>query len=137
MAVLPGFQAESAFVLAEEARKVIADGEMGITLGSSSLTVAFHISGGVATFPTDASDWVDLLRKADEALYRAKRTGRNRICLPSSAQMVTKTSYYTQTQLERLAALAKSLDKSEAFLLREALDNLLRKYEDKEDHSPK
>lgn len=32
--------------------------------------------------------------------------------------MITKTSYYTQTQLERLATLAKKLDKNEAFLLR-------------------
>ena len=42
--------------------------------------------------------------------------------------MVTKTSYYTQIQLERLSALARKLDKTEAFLLREALDELLRKY---------
>ena len=73
---------------------------------------------------------MDLLRKADEALYRSKRTGRNRISLPTSAQMMTKTSYYSQTQLARLAELARKLDKTEAFLLREALDELLRKYED-------
>ena len=92
--------------------------------------VNFHISGGIATYPTDAVERVDLLRKADEALYRAKNLGRNRICLPTSSQMVTKTSHFTQTQLERLARLAKTLDKSEAFLLREALDNLLRRYDE-------
>ncbi len=128
--VLPGCQAETAFVLAEEVRKVIEDSEMSVTFGSTSLAMSFHVTGGVATFPADASEWVDLIRKADEALYRAKRTGRNRICLPSSAQMITKTSYYTQTQLERLAAWAKKLDKSEAFLLREALDDLLHRYEE-------
>lgn len=37
------------------------------------------ISGGIATFPWDANSAEDLLRKADQALYRAKRNGRNRI----------------------------------------------------------
>jgi hypothetical protein len=70
------------------------------------------------------------LRKADEALYRAKNAGRNRIFLPTSAQMVLKTSYYTATQLERISQVEKNLEKSEAFLVREALDNLLDQYEE-------
>jgi diguanylate cyclase len=44
--------------------------------------------------------------------------------------MVTKTSHYTQIQLERLAERARKLDKTEAFLLREALDELLKKYDE-------
>jgi diguanylate cyclase (GGDEF)-like protein len=129
--VFPGKRADSAFVLAEEVRRVLEDSVINFTVGKNSRTISFRISGGVATFPNDATERVDLIRKADEALYRAKRTGRNRICLPASAQMVTKTSHYTQTQLERLAAVARQLEKSEAFLLREALDDLLRKYGDR------
>jgi diguanylate cyclase len=129
--VFPGKRADSAFVLAEEVRRVLEDTVINFTVGKTNRAVRFRISGGIATFPNDATDRVDLLRKADEALYRAKQTGRNRICLPASAQMVTKTSHYTQTQLERLAAVAKELEKSEAFLLREALDDLLRKYGDR------
>jgi diguanylate cyclase (GGDEF)-like protein len=37
------------------------------------------ISGGVACFPDDAPDSVELLRAADAALYRAKHGGRNLI----------------------------------------------------------
>jgi diguanylate cyclase (GGDEF)-like protein len=37
------------------------------------------ISGGVACFPDDADDSVELLRNADTALYEAKNGGRNRI----------------------------------------------------------
>jgi diguanylate cyclase (GGDEF)-like protein len=128
--VLPNSRAETAFVLAEEVRKLIEDTEMEISVGEQTVTCKVSVSGGVAAYPTDARDQVDVLRKADEALYRAKRTGRNRICLPTDSQMVTKTSHYTQTQLERLAELAKTLGKSEAFLLREAVDDLLRKYDD-------
>jgi diguanylate cyclase (GGDEF)-like protein len=37
------------------------------------------ISGGVATYPEDATSPQDLLRRADEGLYRAKADGKNRI----------------------------------------------------------
>ncbi len=132
--ILPGQRANSAFILAEEVRRLIEDSELTVSLGSagrdvSTFSLRFHISGGIASFPGDASEGVDLLRKAEEALYRSKKIGRNRISLPASGQMVTKTSYYTQVQLEQLSELAHKLDKTEAFLLREALDGLLFKYQ--------
>ncbi len=37
------------------------------------------ISGGLATFPWDASSRDNLIRRADDALLRAKRAGKNRI----------------------------------------------------------
>lgn len=127
--VLPESRAETAFVLAEEVRKVVEDTPIHLQVGEQKTHLTIHISGGVAEFPSDGSEWKDLFRKADEALYRAKRQGRNRICLPVSTQMVTKTSHFTQTQLEKLADLAKRTGKSEAYLLREGLDELLKKYE--------
>jgi diguanylate cyclase (GGDEF)-like protein len=127
--VLPATRAETAFVLAEEVRKVIEDNPLQVQNGEHKLHLAVRISGGVAEYPGDGSNAVDVFRKADEALYRAKHLGRNRICLPSSAQMVTKTSHFTQVQLEKLSELGKKAGKSEASLLREALDDLLRKYD--------
>lgn len=128
IAILSGQRVDSAFILAEEVRRLVEDSEIRAAVGPRAYTLRFRISGGIAAFPGDASERVDLLRKADEALYRSKRIGRNRISLPTSSQMVTKTSYYSQVQLERLSELARRLDKTEAFLLREALDELLRKY---------
>ena len=43
--------------------------------------------------------------------------------------MVARTAHFTQMQLERLAELATAADVSEAELLREALDDLIMKYE--------
>lgn len=42
------------------------------------------VSLGVAYFPDDAKTPDDLLIVADNALYKAKRTGRNRVCMASS-----------------------------------------------------
>jgi diguanylate cyclase (GGDEF)-like protein len=39
------------------------------------------VSAGIASYPEDGTSYNDILRKADEALYAAKRTGRNRLCL--------------------------------------------------------
>lgn len=43
------------------------------------LLAKISLSGGVATFPWDAQSAEELLREADNALYAAKRAGRNRI----------------------------------------------------------
>jgi two-component system, cell cycle response regulator len=42
-------------------------------------TLRITISIGVAAFPDDAKDPIELIELADSALYRAKRNGRNRI----------------------------------------------------------
>ena len=63
-----------------------------------------------------------------DALHRAKTTGRNKVSLAREERMITKTSHYTQGQLERLSELATREGVGEAVLLREALDDLLRKY---------
>ena len=127
--ILPGSRSETAFILAEEVRKVIEETPIPIQIGEMKSQLAVRISGGVAEYPSDGSDWREIQRKSDEALFRAKRLGRNRICLPVSSQMVTKTSHFTQTQLEKLSELGRRSGKSEAYLLREALDDLLRKYD--------
>jgi diguanylate cyclase (GGDEF)-like protein len=47
---------------------------------NSQATHRITISIGVAAFPEDATDPIQLVELADSALYRAKRSGRNRVC---------------------------------------------------------
>lgn len=75
--VMPGRTKRQAMTAASMVRKRIEEypfeGESTQPLGRVT------ISGGVACFPDDALDSVDLLRTADVALYRAKQAGRNRV----------------------------------------------------------
>ena len=50
--------------------------------GDHSIALAFSIGGAV--YPDDATDARELLLKADEALYGAKRAGKNRVVLAAS-----------------------------------------------------
>ena len=118
---------EKAFLKMEHIRSEVEQ-QKSYSNGETTVSCQLTISGGVAAYPIDGSDENELLRKADEALYRAKLTGRNKIILSYAERMSPKTSHYTLTQLERLSELAKDEGVGEAVLLREALDDLLIKY---------
>jgi diguanylate cyclase len=88
------------------------------------------LSAGVAGRPHHGASSDELLSAADSALVRSKREGGNRISIAVAERMVLKTSYYSPSALHRLAKLARRTGRSEASLLREALDDLLAKHRD-------
>jgi len=124
--LFPITEREQAFLTLEAIRTAIY--EQKIIIDEKTSLKGICVSGGLASFPIDGRSESELLRKADQALYRAKLTGRNKIRLAYEERMVPKTSHFTQTQLERLTKLAEELGTGEAELLREALDTLLTKY---------
>jgi diguanylate cyclase (GGDEF)-like protein len=50
------------------------------------LGMKLTVSIGVATFPDDGSTLRQIIEHADDALYHAKRTGRNRVCIYDEAR---------------------------------------------------
>jgi len=123
---LPDTRLDDAFTLAEELRRRVA-----ALTWESYPDVRVTCSIGLAGFPGNGNNDVELMREADQALYAAKTGGRNKVALPlADSRMITKTSHYTATQLDRLAQLAKSVKRNEAGILREALDDVLKKYND-------
>jgi len=74
--ILPETSRTGAFVVADRVRQAV-ENHFRRTRGVSKVTV----SGGVATFPDDATTFADLVKKADLGLYRAKAAGKNRITL--------------------------------------------------------
>ncbi len=125
--LFPGTEREQAFLLVEKMRMTAA--ERTIAVQKTGETIAgVSISAGIACAPIDGRLKSELMRKADQALYRAKATGRGKVRLAYDERMLPKTSHYTQTQLERLTKLAAERQAGEAELLREALDDLIAKY---------
>jgi len=73
--ILPHTNATQALAAAEKLRNVIAS--HGFPFGDKQPLKRLSISGGVASYPEDGLDAAGLLRSADEALYEAKRQGRD------------------------------------------------------------
>lgn len=122
--LLPSTEKERAFLIIERIRD-----SYSTSFENKPITLDVTISAGLACFPHDGTRTADVIRKAEGALYRAKSGSRNKVCLSREEKMVTKTSHYTFEQLKRLSDLAKREGLGEAILLREALDDLLKKYD--------
>jgi diguanylate cyclase (GGDEF)-like protein len=74
-AFVPGLDRDKALALGERMRAAVA----GAPVELSSVVVRPTMSVGVAVFPADGGSAEALTRHADEALYRAKAAGRNRV----------------------------------------------------------
>ncbi len=76
MIILPETNRIGAVLVAERVRQTVQDYEFVI----GSKIVHIGISGGVASFPEDIETRKELVEKADQALYQAKKQGRNKVC---------------------------------------------------------
>lgn len=74
--ILPQTDVEGAMLVAEKLRLAVEDAVISTDRGPVRIT----ISAGVASALSAGDDSSHLVIRADDALYRAKQTGRNRVC---------------------------------------------------------
>jgi diguanylate cyclase (GGDEF)-like protein len=93
--LFPGKPAEEALPYVEDLREAIEEStftlrahdrpkirpEKPVRATGGRRTISITVSIGVAEPDEGAADPEDVIRAADQALYRAKRTGRNRVCV--------------------------------------------------------
>ncbi|MEO5873847.1 MAG: GGDEF domain-containing protein [Streptosporangiaceae bacterium] len=77
--LLPGADTVEACRVAERLRSRVRR----LAVPAEEGTVTVTISVGVSLYRTHGKDLIELLASADLALYRAKESGRDRVCLPA------------------------------------------------------
>ncbi len=80
-----GLTAEAAMKAAERLRKVLGAQDFAFSGRKARLTVSI----GVAFSSGEAAGRESMLERADQALYQAKRSGKNRVCYNEAAQAVS------------------------------------------------
>jgi diguanylate cyclase (GGDEF)-like protein len=123
---LPGAGPETALILLEEIRA-----HFSARPPAEEVPDPVAVSIGIASRPQHAKSSADLLRAAGEALFRAKREGKGRVAIYVEDKMTLKSNYYSKASLDRLGKLSAATHRTEASLLREALDDLLAKHKER------
>jgi diguanylate cyclase (GGDEF)-like protein len=83
--LLPGTELRDALALADQLCKKVGSTPMELTTIGLPMTSSF----GVAAISRKDTSLDDMVRRADRALYRSKRAGRNQVDLESSQHLLT------------------------------------------------
>ena len=75
--ILPETRLEEAIAVAERIREMVESCQIEVP---ANQPLRVTVSIGAASKPPECEDCDDLLKRSDEAMYRAKETGRNRVC---------------------------------------------------------
>ena len=76
--VMPNTDRSGALVVAERIRKAVSEHEF---LPDTILPIQkISVSMGISIYPLEAATGKDLIKKADDLLYKAKDEGKNRVC---------------------------------------------------------
>ena len=116
MILLPSADKESALKVGEALMQQIHNELFFLDEVGDDLNITMSV--GVASAPDDAQSGKDLIRKADTALYYAKRFGRNRL---ASAEQVALQDVFPKTALHQLDKAKITGRKNQLIKVAEAL----------------
>ncbi|MFI5496385.1 GGDEF domain-containing protein [Actinoplanes sp. NPDC051859] len=85
LVVITGVHLSAAVFILEDLRRTVAEHDWQPITGELPVTVSVGV-----TSATTGSTQSTLLSRADEALYEAKRAGRNRVCLDSRCEVTSR-----------------------------------------------
>ncbi|MBM3461907.1 MAG: diguanylate cyclase [Armatimonadetes bacterium] len=100
--ILPATSAERAETVAERLRQAVEEHAFSGFTRPLKVTVSI----GLATYPEHASGEHDLVRRADTEVYRAKRAGKNQVCVAAE----TGETADAEARLPRLHTLESRYD---------------------------
>lgn len=121
--LLPETNKEGAFTIADRICRVVE--RASFPNGKSQPQKRFTVSGGIATLHVDARDASTLIKKADQALYRAKARGKNQVAL-----YVEELREYERVSTAIMGKLGISSDSSDLILLQDVSEGgVLFRYE--------
>jgi diguanylate cyclase (GGDEF)-like protein len=101
--LLPGRSPRSALSLAERLRATVE----GLRLSEGDELIRFTVSVGLSSLKAGELNFEPMLRRADHALYKVKRSGRNRVLLSDGdAGAIPPTRALPEMELERVTAAA-------------------------------
>jgi diguanylate cyclase (GGDEF)-like protein len=113
--ILPDTPRLGAFVVADRIRTRVDE---HFRRRKSGPTVT--MSGGIATFPDDAADLEQLIKRADEGLYRSKAEGKNRVTVSGGDRRLhprVSVTHRVTVRTDGPAAAARARNLSEGGLL--------------------
>lgn len=95
MVILPETSSEAAFTIAERMRASVSAQPFALEHTPNNITMTISI--GIATYPLEVGSSNELIEKADQAMYWAKRLGRNQIRTSSEALNASLDASLTAT----------------------------------------
>ncbi len=124
--LLPGVSKEDVQQAGNDIRRRFLELSKSILQDDS---IKIDIIGSVVSFPEDGANCAELLCQARDALYLASVDGADPIQIAEPYENVKLSVNFSTIQVERLKKVAESQQFSETSLIREAVDQLLCKYE--------
>ena len=123
--LIPAIKPEQALTAGEEiCHRFIAMAKTVVRKKGLSL----KLKGGLAVFPDDAKNRLDLFRAARAAVYQANRNRKMNVLRAQQEKRITKSTQYAFDQFEQLNEISSREGVNEDSFLRDALDCYLKRF---------